>query len=65
VTGAARLMLAITERLVADNSLEWAFSDTDSMSTARPADLGQQEFHERVYSIVSWFEALNSYNFGS
>ena len=36
ITGAARLMLAITERLVRDAGLEWAFCDTDSMAIAKP-----------------------------
>ena len=34
ITGAARLMLAITERLVLDEGLDWAFCDTDSMALA-------------------------------
>lgn len=31
ITGAARLMLAITERLVLDSGLDWAFCDTDGL----------------------------------
>jgi hypothetical protein len=64
VTGAARLMLAITEKLVLDHGLEWAFCDTDSMSIARPESLDRAAFHERVDAIVSWFENLNPYSFG-
>jgi hypothetical protein len=64
VTGAARLMLAITEKLVLDHRLEWAFCDTDSMSIARPESLDRFAFNERVDAIVSWFEGLNPYAFG-
>ena len=39
ITGAARLMLAITESLVLDRGLEWAFCDTDSMAIAKPAGM--------------------------
>lgn len=64
ITGAARLMLAITERLVSDHGLQWAFCDTDSMAIARPADLEADEFAARVAAIVDWFDALNPYAFG-
>jgi hypothetical protein len=36
ITGAARLMLAITERRLLDEGLDWAFCDTDSMAFAKP-----------------------------
>lgn len=64
ITGAARLMLAITERLVHDRGLEWSFCDTDSMAIAKPEELDGAEFSERVQAIVAWFEALNPYAFG-
>jgi DNA polymerase elongation subunit (family B) len=32
ITGAARLMLAVTERLAFEHGLNWAFCDTDSMA---------------------------------
>jgi hypothetical protein len=38
ITGAARLMLAITERLLVDAGLDWAFCDTDSMAIAKRLD---------------------------
>ncbi len=34
ITGAARLMLALTERLAFEHGLNWAFCDTDSMAFA-------------------------------
>jgi hypothetical protein len=61
ITGAARLMLAITERLVLASGLDWAFCDTDSMAIAKPADMGEPKFHDRVEAIRSWFDALNPY----
>ena len=36
-------MLAITERLVLDNGLDWAFCDTDSMAIAKPADMDEED----------------------
>ena len=64
ITGAARLMLAITERLIIDHGLEWSFCDTDSMAIAKPDDMAPEEFRRRVDSIVGWFAALNPYDFG-
>jgi hypothetical protein len=64
IAGAARLMLAVTERLVTEAELEWAFCDTDSMAIAKPAPMPDAKFGERVRAIVNWFEALNPYSFG-
>ena len=63
ITGAARLMLAITERLVSDEGLEWAFCDTDSMAIAKPDWMGEADFQARVGRIVAWFAELNPYDF--
>src|SRR6185437_1203841 len=49
-TGAARLMLAITERLIIDAGLDWAFCDTDSMAIAKPDAISEREFLNRVQS---------------
>jgi len=64
ITGAARLMLAITERLVVDQGLDWAFCDTDSMAIAKPDNMDGAEFADRVRGIVDWFAGLNPYAFG-
>lgn len=61
ITGAARLMLAITERLVLDRGLDWAFCDTDSMAIARPPEMSESDFTQKVNAIRSWFEPLNPY----
>ena len=64
ITGAARLMLAITERLALDKGLEWAFCDTDSMALAKPDGMVQDEFAAKVQAIIDWFGELNPYAFG-
>ena len=64
ITGAARLMLAITERQVANQGLEWAFCDTDSMAIAKPDAMPAADFHGQVDLIVAWFASLNPYDFG-
>ena len=61
ITGAARLMLALTERLVLDAGIDWAFCDTDSMAPAQPANMPEAEFLERAQAVRSWFEPLNPY----
>lgn len=63
ITGAARLMLAIAERLAADAQLDWSFCDTDSMAFAKPDDMDADDFVARVRTIVDWFEPLNPYEF--
>ncbi|CAM3293805.1 DNA-directed DNA polymerase [Sphingomonas antarctica] len=64
ITGAARLMLATAERLVADSGLDWSFCDTDSIAIAKPEAMDGDEFAERTRLIVNWFAALNPYEFG-
>lgn len=61
ITGAARLMLAITERLLIDSGLDWVFCDTNSMAFARPAKMRLSTFEKRVRKICAWFDRLNPY----
>jgi DNA polymerase family B len=61
ITGAARLMLGIAERLCVDKGLDWAFCDTDSVAIAKPDGMGLVEFFERAQSICAWFSSLNPY----
>jgi hypothetical protein len=61
ITGAARLMLGIAERLCVEKGLDWAFCDTDCMAIARPEGMDQAEFLERAQSICEWFASLNPY----
>ncbi|MDQ3654742.1 MAG: hypothetical protein M3457_06645, partial [Chloroflexota bacterium] len=61
ITGAARLMLALAERLVTDAGLDWAFCDTDSMALAKPDDMAESAFLERAEQVRAWFTPLNPY----
>ena len=61
ITGAARLMLAIAERLAEESGITWAFCDTDSMALARPDGMEQGCFLERAEAVREWFAALNPY----
>ncbi len=61
ITGAARLMLAITERRAIDAELDWAFCDTDSMALAKPEHMGESEFYEKAQNVQEWFTPLNPY----
>lgn len=55
ITGAARLLLATSERLATDRRMEWAFCDTDSFAfVGKPKDIRE---------IVNWFEGLSPYSF--
>ena len=62
ITGAARLMLAITERLALDAGIDWAFCDTDSMALAQPASMAYEDFLSRAQSVQRWFDPLNPYD---
>ena len=62
ITGAARLMMAITERLILDKGLDWGFCDTDGIAIALPTGQAEEPFESRVQNIRSWFEGLNPYD---
>jgi hypothetical protein len=61
ITGAARLMLAIAERVTLNLGLEWAFCDTDSLAIARPAGMSRAECQRTTKQVVDWFSPLNPY----
>jgi hypothetical protein len=61
ITGAARLMLALTERLAFEHGLNWAFCDTDSMAFANTKNIPFDEFVGRVRDVCDWFVPLNPY----
>jgi hypothetical protein len=61
ITGAARLMLALSERLVIDAGLEWALCDTDSMAIAKPDGMSTAEFQSCAHTVCDWFKPLNPY----
>lgn len=57
-------MLAITERLVIDEDLDWAFCDTDSLAIARPQGLSEAVFQEKVQRIRTKLSKLDPYGDG-
>lgn len=61
ITGAARLMLAITEHNATAAGLDWAFCDTDSMALAKPESMPEAEFIEKAKQVQEWFTPLNPY----
>lgn len=61
ITGAARLMLALAERRAAEDGVELAFCDTDSIAMARPDAMEPAEFLHRCQRVIDWFEPLNPY----
>jgi hypothetical protein len=64
ITGAARLMLALAERQVLDQGLDWAFCDTDSMAIANVDGLPLEEFKAKALQVHEWFKDLNPYGEG-
>jgi hypothetical protein len=61
ITGAARLMLALAERQVLEQGLDWAFCDTDSIAIANVGDLPLEEFKAKALRVHTWFRNLNPY----
>jgi hypothetical protein len=61
ITGAARLMLAISETLALKACLDWALCDTDSMALAKPPSMDHAEFLKQAKSVCDWFTPLNPY----
>ncbi|MBD3678382.1 MAG: hypothetical protein HUJ27_08265 [Rhodobacteraceae bacterium] len=61
ITGAARLMLALSEQVASDQGLGWVFCDTDSLAIARPGAMDQADFLDRAQAVVTWFRELNPY----
>ena len=61
ITGAARLMLAITEHQAMTAGFDWAFCDTDSMALAKPDVMPEAEFITKARQVQEWFTPLNPY----
>ena len=64
ITGGARLMLTLAERVAAENGIGWAFCDTDSLALARPAGMADDEFLKRGIAVTEWFTPLDPYKDG-
>ncbi|MGR3290395.1 MAG: hypothetical protein ACU0C9_04275 [Paracoccaceae bacterium] len=54
-------MLALPERLAADQGLNWVFCDTDSLAMAKSDNMANGEFLARGRAVIDWFEGLNPY----
>jgi hypothetical protein len=61
ITGAARLMLALAQRRVLSEGLDWVFCDTDSLAIAMPDGMSEAAFVALSRRVVAWFEGLNPY----
>lgn len=61
ITGAARLMLDLAERLATEAGLSWVFCDTDSMALAKPEGMAENKFRARADQVREWFTPLNPY----
>lgn len=61
ITGAARLMLALAERAVLDEGLDWVFCDTDSLAIAKPDHMDETDFAARCARVIGRFEHLNPF----
>ena len=61
ITGAARLMLALCEKIGADNGLTWAFCDTDGIGLTPAEDMCEVKLSKAVSRVREWFKALSPY----
>jgi hypothetical protein len=61
ITGAARLMLALAERQVIEQGLDWVFADTDSIAIGNTRNLPRDKFIETALRVRDWFKDLNPY----
>jgi transcriptional regulator with XRE-family HTH domain len=61
ITGGARLLLTISERLAGDSGIGWAFCDTDSMALAKPENMDEDDLLRKAERVSEWFAPLNPY----
>ncbi len=61
ITSAARLMLALAERLARDEGLAWVFCDTDSIAMAKTQGMADADFYSRCHRVIERFNTLNPY----
>ena len=64
ITGAARLMLGIAERLAVNAGLDWAFCDTDSLAIAGPEGMSEAVLLKKVERIRAELAKLDPYGDG-
>jgi len=61
ITGAARLMLSLSEVKALEQGIEWVFCDTDGIAFVKPDDMPREEFIRRTLNVCDWFKPLNPY----
>lgn len=61
ITGAARLMLSLSEVKALEQGIDWVFCDTDGIAFAKPDDMRRDEFISRTLRVCDWFKPLNPY----
>lgn len=61
ITGAARLMLALSERVGMDRGLTWAFCDTDGIAFTPAPSTTDEDLIEAVTDVRQWFKPLSPY----
>lgn len=61
ITGAARLMLALSERVATANGLTWAFCDTDGIALTPESAMPHSELIEAACKVREWFKPLSPY----
>lgn len=61
ITGAARLMLALTERVGTDHALTWAFCDTDGIALTPETARTTEELVQAANNVRDWFKPLSPY----
>ena len=64
ITGAARLMLALSEWKAKSEKLDWIFCDTDGIAFT-PASEFEGDFVPTVQRVMDWFRPLNPYALSS
>ena len=62
ITGAARLMLALSEWRAAHHGINWTFCDTDGLALAKPDDMARGDFLLKCRDFLDWFKPLNPYD---
>lgn len=61
IPAAGRLLLAMAEKLAADQEIDYVLCDTDSMAFARPDDMSRETFRQKVNDICNSFKSLSPY----
>jgi hypothetical protein len=61
ITAGGRLLLALAEKLAADQGLGYAMMDTDALALVRPDDMPSEVFYQRAREVRAWFDLLSPY----